>query len=62
MRDRFVVGMWVFAGVLWTVFGLLYWFRLHLRLFGVTYLVLAALFFFNAVRYKRKHWPKPPLA
>jgi hypothetical protein len=62
MRDRFIVGMWVFAGVMWTVFGLLYLFRLHLLFFGVSYLVLGAGSFFIALRYKRKHFPKLPLA
>jgi membrane protein implicated in regulation of membrane protease activity len=62
MKDQFVLWMGIFVGVLWTVLGLLYLFRLHRSFFGVAYLVLAALFFFNAVRYKRKQRPKPPLA
>jgi len=57
MKSRFVFWMWVGAGLMWAVFGLLTLVRLHSRVIGIVYLALAAVAFFIALRYKRKHFP-----
>ncbi len=46
--------MWFAAGLMWTVFGLLYFFRIHNSMFGTTSLLLAIMFFLLGSRDRRK--------
>jgi hypothetical protein len=59
VKDRFVLVAWLLAGLMLAVLGLLNLFRLHHLFFGVSYLAVAAGAFFIALRYKKKHFPRP---
>lgn len=54
MKGRFLVVLWFAVGLMWLIFGLLNWFRLHLRFFGAAYFAMAALAFLIAVRCQRQ--------
>ena len=53
-KARFMVGLWFFAGLMWLVFGLLYWFRIHQHFFAAAYFVLSAFSFWLCFRLNRK--------
>lgn len=53
-KQRFLVGFWLFAAVMWLVFGLLYWFDVHQHFFGAAFFVLSAYSFWFCFRLNRK--------
>ncbi len=53
-KARFMVGVWLFAAVMWLVFGLLYWFRSHNHFFGAADFVLSAFSLWLCFRLNRK--------
>jgi hypothetical protein len=54
VKGWLVFVMWLFTGLMWSVFALLY-FWIHYRLFGTAFLILGILAFFIALRWQRQH-------
>ncbi len=56
MKGWFVFVMWLMAGLMWSVFGLLFLFKLHYRFFAASFLALGALGFFIAWRWQKRRF------
>jgi hypothetical protein len=54
VRARVPIAIWIAAGLMWTVFGLLYLFRIHNMMFATASLLLGIMFFLLALRNWRK--------
>jgi membrane protein implicated in regulation of membrane protease activity len=65
MKTRVMVIVMFLGAATFTVLGLLFLLRLHYKFFGFSFLVLGAVNFFIAERYRRKiameKPPNPPL-
>ena len=58
-KSRTLLLIWFIAGLMWTVFGLLYLFRLHYWFPGICFLALGATSLFSAWRIRRKQLLNP---
>jgi hypothetical protein len=54
MKNRFMIAVWVFFALTWTVFGLLFLLRLHYWVRGGTCLALGVLSLFTALRARKR--------